>query len=294
MSPEPAQASEESAPHSDVPVYHPCPTDPDCPYCNGTNRNSPDRLDWSFLDGAYCISLKSRDDRAVNAAAEFHRVGLCQSVVFYRPVKHPKKGIIGSWESHRAVGVDALERGYERALILEDDVQFNRHLRPGRLRAIAKALERLPRDWTIFYIGHWPVWSYFVRYNTLRTSSACAHAYIISPRLSQWLRDHPWETPGIDKLRLVGKALDSAYAKLPQTYAYFPMIATQYASKSDNWNTRPRKAHKRWKVKHLVTRSRYREVYLSRLMRPNEMIIAALSPLFYVYHKVRRTEDKTS
>lgn len=270
------------------PVFHPCPPDPACPYCNGTMAGRDDAYDWSFLDGAYCISLKSREDRATKVAAEFHRVGLCTRVVFHRPAKHPKKGIIGSWESHRAVARDAEARGYERTLILEDDVQFTRHLRPRTLKSVAKALDRLPEEWMIFFLGHWPLWAYFVRSNVLRTTSACAHAYIVSPRLLRWLREHPWGAPGVDKLRLVGKALDSAYAKLPDVYAYFPMIATQSASKSDNWNVRPRKAHKRQKIKHLVTRSRYREVYLSRLMRPNEMIVVAGAPIVYMVEKLRR------
>jgi len=259
-------------------TFHPCPSDPACPYCNGTIE--PQRaLDWSFLDGAYCISLKSREDRARSAAAEFHRVGLCRQVMFYRPDKHPVKGIIGSWESHRAVGEHALQRGCGTTLIMEDDVCFSSPLRPGRLRSAARALGGLPPDWTIFFLGHWPVWAYFVRHNVLRTGSACAHAYIVSPRLLRWLHDHPWGSPDVGKLRLVGKALDSAYAKLPGTYALFPMIATQRVSKSDNFNFRPKKNRK---LKHLVTHSRHRELLLSKLMRPAEIIVATLSPLFFI------------
>jgi GR25 family glycosyltransferase involved in LPS biosynthesis len=265
---------------ADSPVFHPCPPDPACPYCNGSIE--PEKaLDWSFLDGAYCISLKSREDRAINVAAQFHKVGLCRLVTFYRPVKHPVKGIIGSWESHRAVGEDALQRGHQKTLIMEDDVAFAGKLRPGRVRAIARALDRLPSDWMIFFLGHWPVWAYPVRHNVLRTGSACAHAYVVSPRLLQWLHEHPWDAPGIKKLRLVGKALDSAYAALPGTYALFPMIATQSVSKSDNFNFKP-KLKKDRKLKHLVTHSRHRELLLSKLMRPAEMIVVALSPVFFV------------
>ena len=39
---------------------------------------------------------------------------------------------------------------------------------------------------------------------------------------------------------------------------------------------------KKKKLKHLVTRSAHREVLLSRLMRPFELIVALLSPAFYV------------
>lgn len=276
---------------SDKPVFHPCPPDPSCPYCNGSIK-AEQALDWSFLDGVYCISLKSREDRATHVAAEFHRVGLCQQVMFYRPVKHPVKGIIGSWESHRAVGEHALQHGYDKALIMEDDVLFSGNLRPGKIRSISRSIDSLPSDWMIFFLGHWPVWAYPVRRNVLRTGSACAHAYIISPRMQQWLHDHPWGTPGLKKLRLVGKALDSAYAELPGAYAVFPMIATQSVSKSDNFNFSPKQGAKR-KLKHLVTHSRHRELLLSKLMRPAEMIVVGLSPIFFAARMIGRLKSRT-
>jgi GR25 family glycosyltransferase involved in LPS biosynthesis len=270
--------SEPVAAVSDEPVFHPCPPDPSCPYCNGSI--DPARaLDWSFLDGVYCISLKSREDRAVNVAAQFHKVGLCRQVLFYRPLRFPGRGYIGSWESHRAVAGHALEQGCETTLILEDDVQFVRHLTPRLVRAIGQAIKRLPPEWMIFYLGHWPLWAYFVRPNVLRTSSGCAHAYVVSPRLLRWLHEHPWGAPGVEKRRLIGKALDSAYAMLPATYALFPMIATQSISRSDNFAVSRKK---NTKLKHIVTHSRHREWFLSKLMRPGEAVVALLSPLFFI------------
>jgi GR25 family glycosyltransferase involved in LPS biosynthesis len=270
--------SEPVAAIPDEPVFHPCPPDPSCPYCNGS-IDAAEALDWSFLDGVYCISLKSREDRATAVAAQFHAVGLCRQLLFYRPLRFPGRGYIGSWGSHRAVAEHARAQGCETTLIFEDDVQFVRRLSPRSVRAIGRAIERLPPDWMIFFLGHWPLWAYFVHPNVLRTSSACAHAYIVSPRLLGWLHEHPWGTPGIEKRRLIGKALDSAYAMLPATYALFPMIATQSVSKSDNFNH----SHKKnFKLKHLVTHSRHREWLLSNLMRPGEAIVVLLSPLFFI------------
>jgi len=263
---------------SDGPVFHTCPPDPSCPYCNGSIAPAQ-ALDWSFLNGVYCISLKSREDRALTVAAQFHKVGLCRQLLFYRPLRYPGRGYIGSWESHRAVAEHARERGCETTLIFEDDVQFVRRMTPRSVRAIGRAIERLPPDWMIFFLGHWPLWAYFVRPNVLRTSSGCAHAYIVSPRLLRWLHEHPWGTPGIKKRRLIGKALDSAYAMLPGTYALFPMIATQSVSRSDNFAV----SHKKnTKLKHLVTHSRYREWFLSIFMRPGEALVVMLSPLFFI------------
>jgi hypothetical protein len=159
----------------DVPVFHVCPVDPACPYCNGsTYGESAGAFDWSFLDGTYCISLKSRPDRVASAAAEFHRLGLCRHVLFYRPSKDPERPKRGIWESHRAVAEHARQRGFETTLILEDDVLFSRRLQPQKVRAIARALNTLPPDWMVFFLGHWPFWAYFAGPNMLRTGSACA------------------------------------------------------------------------------------------------------------------------
>ena len=275
----PAQAEPEpETAISDEPQFHPCPPDPSCPYCNGSIAPAQ-ALDWSFLDGVYCISLKSREDRAIAVAAQFHKVGLCRQLLFYRPLRYPGRGYIGSWESHRAVAEHARQQGNQTTLIFEDDVQFVRRMTPRSVRAIGRAIERLPPDWMIFFLGHWPLWAYFVRPNVLRTSSGCAHAYIVSPRLLEWLHEHPWGTPGIEKRRLIGKALDSAYARLPATYALFPMIATQSVSRSDNFAVSRKK---NTKLKHLVTHSRYREWLLSKLMRPGEAVAVLLSPLFFI------------
>lgn len=272
---------------SNQPVCHSCPIDPSCPYCNGSIEQTGGALDWSFLDAAYCISLKARDDRVAQAAAEFHRVGLCQRVTFYRPDKHPKNGFIGSWTSHRDVALNALKRGCERTLICEDDVLFTRRIRPATLRAIARALRGLPTNWMIFFIGHWPLAAYFVRHNVLRTSSACSHAYIASPRLLCWLRDHPWGSPGVQFSRIAGKGVDSAFAKLPATYALFPMLAIQRVSQSDNFeDLAVRRSMRKKRLKHLVTRSAHRELLLSKLMRPFEMVVALLSPAFFLAERV--------
>jgi glycosyl transferase, family 25 len=271
----------------DEPVFHACPPDPSCPYCQGS-IDPAQALDWSFLDGVYCISLKSREDRAVAVAAQFHKAGLCRQVLFYRPLRHAGRGYIGSWESHRAVAGHAGARGCNTTLIFEDDVQFVRRLSPRSVRAIGRAIERLPPDWMIFFLGHWPLWAYFVRPNVLRTSSACAHAYIVSPRLLHWLHEHPWGAPGIAKRRLIGKALDSAYAMLPATYALFPMIATQSISKSDNFTL----SHKKnTRLKHIVSHSRYRAWLLSKSMRPAEVLVVLLSPLFLITQITLRFRD---
>jgi hypothetical protein len=243
-------------------------------------------FDWSFLDGIYCISLQSRDDRAASAAAQFHRLGLCRRVVFYRPLKHPTKTVTGIWESHRAVAVHALAHEQSTVLILEDDVLFGKRLRPRTIRAIAGALRGLPPDWMIFYLGHMARWAYFVRPRVLRVSSTTAHAYIASPRLLQWLRDHPFGTPGTARVRIVGNGIDSAYARLAGAYAFFPLVATQSGSLSDYRIGRSERS-KRRKLRHVFSRSRHRELIISKVLRPNQYLIVAVSPVFLLFRFAR-------
>jgi len=255
-------------------ALHACPRDPGCAYCNGAEPD--DAFDWSFVEAAYCISLANRPERAAAAAEEFHRLGLCRKVTFLRPERHPSKPTIGIWESHRAVAADALKRGLRTIAVFEDDVQFSRHVRSGSVREAGRVLARLPPDWMVFYLGHWPVRAWFVRRNLLKTVSGCTHAYVASHDALIWLRDHPYGTAPL--VPLIGTGIDSAYAALPGTFAYFPMLALQRAVLSDH-SARSRRIKR---LRHLVTRSRYREQLLSRLMRPNELLVAALSPLFYL------------
>lgn len=261
-------------------LHHACPRDPACRFCNGTAGAGD--FDWSFAGAVYCISLRHRDDRAAAAAAEFHRVGLCRYVTFYRPTKHAGSAVAGIWNSHRHVVRRAAKQGHERVLVFEDDVLIARRLRPATLRRIASALERLPPDWTLFFLGHWPLWAYPVGLRLLRVGSACAHAYLGSTRLMSWFESND-SRKSADYARLAGKGVDAAYAALPGAYAWFPMIAVQSASRSDHitWEEgRPRR-----KLKHLITYSRFRERVLSRLMPLSQYVALAIAPVSWVRHR---------
>jgi GR25 family glycosyltransferase involved in LPS biosynthesis len=179
--------------------------------------------------------------------------------------------------------MDAEAKGCRTALVFEDDVLFVRPLSARKLQRIAALLQGLPEDWHILHLGHWPLRAWFVKRDLLRTISACAHAYVISPRTMTWLREHPYGAPGIVMTPRVGRALDSAYSRLPGVYALFPMLATQSISRSDNFNA---KRKPKTKLKHWVTRSRYREFLLSNLMRPFELLVVLLSPYFWLRYRL--------
>jgi glycosyl transferase, family 25 len=255
-----------------VQSFHPCPpADATCAACGGSNR-----FDWSFVDAVYCISLRERDDRAAAAAAQFHRVGLCRRVLFYRPLRHPRNSTEGIWESHREVARHALAAGYRTVLIFEDDAIFRPVLTPRKLDRVRRAFRSLPADWTIFYLGHWPLRVRFVSPNVLRTCSACTHAYVASRALLEWLAATPYAGESFSSAT-IGKGIDAAYARLKGVYAIFPMVAIQSTSPSDHIS---RGKHKKIRtLRHLVIRTRLHDYLLSYLMRPAELLAVALSPL---------------
>jgi len=255
-------------------IFYPCPTDPQCPFCGDADfPNEYDAPDWSFLDAGYCISLQSRDDRATSMEKELHRVGLCRHTIFYRPIKHPRSTKIGVWESHRRVAKHALAQRHQNVLILEDDVVFSRSLTGGTTTAIKRSLQRLPTDWMAFFLGHWVLWMMPIGGRTMRSGSLCAHAYIASPRLLRWLRDHPFNK-NMKRVKIAGKGIDAVYGALPKMYSLFPMIAIQSSSPSDHMKAKAKRA----KLNDYISNSRYRDKMLSGLMRPNEIAVFLLMP----------------
>jgi len=255
---------------ADSAIFHSCPISPDCPACGGSTS-----FDWSFVDAVYCISLQERQDRATDIAIQFHKAGLCRRVQFYRPRRHPKNSTEGIWESHRVVAKHALAAGHKSVLIFEDDAVFRPALSPRKLDRIRAAFLAVPPDWTIFYLGHWPLKIQFLGRNLVRTRSACTHAYIASRSLMEWLVSTPYAGAATAS-GMIGKGLDSAYTLLAGTYAFFPMVAVQSASPSDHIS---RGKHKKIRnLRHLVVRTKLHDYLLSYLMRPAELFAAALSP----------------
>jgi hypothetical protein len=281
LRPQPLPDADAAAPDRSAPTFHPAfhkvPFDGACPHCRGergTAQRQAGPSDWSFVDVAYCISLRDRPDRMALAAAELHRTGLCQKTVFHRPERHPSLVIAGIWEAHRVVALHALGRGAHTALVLEDDVLFRRRITPERLARVRRAMARLPQGWMIFFLGHWPLRARFVAADTLATRSACAHAYIASRRLLRWLEAHPFERRGRAYDKRAGGGIDAAFAALDRTYAYFPMLAIQAVRGSDHMAAKKATRPVR-KLRHLVTRTGLGELLLSRLMRTNELVVAA-------------------
>jgi len=203
------------------PYFEPTLHDDSCAYCTGRLAVSLPKA----LDAIYCISLQEQPHRTREAIAHFHDIGLCRHVTFYRPTRG-ENGERAIWESHQAIARHALARGYCNTLMLEDDVIFRQpwdRLAPR----IAGAIAALPADWWCFYLGHVPIQAYFVGPKILRVRSACAHAYIASPRLLAWLADTEPLSAEVATWQRIGSSIDGAMANLPGMYALFPMAVLQ-------------------------------------------------------------------
>lgn len=110
----------------------------------------------NFFDHVYCINLDKRTDKWQACQEEFARIGLT-NVERFSAVDGKKvdvesnllPGEIGIIMSSIAVLTDAKEKGYEKILILEDDVQFSDTF----VRDWNQWSQEIPEDWEMLYLG---------------------------------------------------------------------------------------------------------------------------------------------
>jgi glycosyl transferase family 25 len=168
------------------------------------------RLD---VDAVFCISLREREDRRVELQAELEPLGL--DIEFYLADRDDGNPERGCYTSHQACARLALERGYRRVLMLEDDARLEHH-DPRQIAAINAFLGW--RNPELFYLGGivgrmWRIpWPYIVRCRL-----AATHAYILSAK-------------GCRKLCAIAyadKPIDSMYAKRFKAYGAYPLLLEQ-------------------------------------------------------------------
>lgn len=186
-------------------------------------------MNWKYVvDAAYCICLKERDDRYQESHRELKRTNLLEITEYYRPIRHPKGGLHGCYESHRAVIQKGIASGHKYILILEDDVEFNLNYNRRRWPVIQTAIMEFKEDKTldIYYLGHvpllaWPMWSLYLYH----CQSAQTHAYILNlnGRIAQFVAATPY----------YGLQIDFLYLRAAKAVASVPMIAFQRVSASD-------------------------------------------------------------
>lgn len=220
--------------------WHECTPKANC-YCS---KNPEDRLqqeyDWHFFDKIVCISVESRSDRQQKVEEEFHRVGLCTKIVFYRPKRNNESPVAGCWESHRYVMIDALNNGCNNVCIFEDDVTFRSDFRPHVLNDIRDVYLQLPKNWKSYFLGHWPFFSYSIMPNMRRTISMTTHAYVANKCLMEVVKETPYNSRKENFIRKCFgpqyDAIDGFVRSQGNQYAYYTMVAYQSGAKSSITN----------------------------------------------------------
>ncbi|MBI5553035.1 MAG: glycosyltransferase [Desulfobacterales bacterium] len=192
---------------------------------------------WSFFDRIFCITLKERPDRRVQAEAQFARVGLTGRVIFYVADRHPTDCEQGIYESHLACLRRGLAEGARRLLIFEDDVLFE-GFDPQRFAAALAFLDGQP-DWQILFLGCLVKGSRATASPAVRAISygCLTHAYAVNRPCAETLTQHPWR----------GLPIDAVMARLNQGfYGCYPMFAFQSNAASDNYRLRRLDRFRRW------------------------------------------------
>lgn len=157
-----------------LPLKHPC-------LCNGqipteTHKGMLESA-WKKLivsengkeeGGIVCISLQGNEQRVAYMTEQFHRLGLCRIVIFFRPTRFDKQALkqrgiqsaakYGCWDSHRKVCLHARRKRWKILFELEDDVEFrldplNPTAHLSRILADITTLSKIS-TWDIVRLGH--------------------------------------------------------------------------------------------------------------------------------------------
>lgn len=192
---------------------------------------------------------------------------------FLRPrrAKHQPRAI---WQSHRDMARHAIDRGFRKVLMLEDDADIR--IGRDRLQArLGEAMARLPDDWWGLFLGHIPLQAYLAGFRLLRARSGAAHAYIASERLLFWLAGTEPMDPEVPVCRTIGTSIDAAFANLPSMYALFPMVATQRFT--NDYRIDP-KRDELGRPRKLSDLKKYRTFLICNMMRGAEAVAVLLAP----------------
>ncbi len=193
-----------------------------------------------FFDKIYCINLDRRPDRWVECQTEFDKLNLIVervSAIDGTNITNNtrlKNGALALSLTVNNIIADAIEKKYNKILILEDDIEFTENI-----NVFNEEIKHLPSDWDLLYFGGnhnlhagasapIPVNDYFRRlHNTYST-----HAIGINSSGFKLIEE---------KIRLAIKEIDVLYAEIQKTnnvYCFNKLLATQRDSFSDIENVR--------------------------------------------------------
>ncbi|WDY57649.1 hypothetical protein [Pseudomonas sp. PSKL.D1] len=170
------------------------------------------------VDAVYCISLANRDDRRELFNSTI--AGLIANPVQFHLVEKHRDPVQGCYESHQQLARLALDQGFERVLIFEDDVMvYPDELKPERVRWINRFMRS--RRFQALHLGYsmgrtWLTWFPFIA----RGRVVALHAYVLSREGCQILANTPYD----------GQPVDVMFKHRIKQHCVFPMMFRQHAA----------------------------------------------------------------
>lgn len=176
-----------------------------------------------MIDKAFFITTKP--DKQIRRKIEHIKNSLGCSEDFIEVLRNKRNStnpIKGCFDAHMNAYREVVRRGYQSALIFEDDVHFLRPLDIGRLNELLKKLA-----FDLFYLGHRPVfkqdtWMKAIEIaGTFQVRTNDRHAFVISGEYAKKVIGMPWAGKNGDVI-LRNNAENA--------FALYPMVAIQTGS----------------------------------------------------------------
>lgn len=180
---------------------------------------------FDYFDKIYYINLDRRVDRRQQVENELAKLNIQADRI--SGVVHEKPAT-GCHLSHAKIFDDALQSGYDRILIFEDDVEFF----PNALENFTASLQDLPTEWDMFYLGaNLDAYrAYQVKEHIARLEGAYAtHAYAVRRTLFRALFEINADTEVVHNDVTYTQQIHPNYA----CYLALPLVAGQRDSFSD-------------------------------------------------------------
>jgi GR25 family glycosyltransferase involved in LPS biosynthesis len=173
---------------------------------------------------AICINLDKRKDRWKESQQEFAKLGI--QVERFQALTG-NNGMQGLHLSNQQI---FRENAGKTILVLEDDVVFNRPL-----RAIKDAINDLPGNWDMLYLGGNPERPQ-IRFNTWlfhANGILTTHAILYSAKMTQWLADNMGVPEVVDRQNTIDVWFMKEIQPKFNCFIVYPQIAGQRFGYSD-------------------------------------------------------------
>ena len=173
----------------------------------------------SIVDHIYCLSAENSKRRPIVQQRLID--AQMTPFTFYPAIMDKSNPTKGCYLSHNAIWRHALDNGYSRILIFEDDVIFNRQLTTEDYQDIKYIIDT--KQWMVFFLGHLPLtMKETSNKRVFLVHSLCTHAYIINCSYIPYLLSFNYK-----KLTPILQGIDGLLMYQSNCYALYPMICIQ-------------------------------------------------------------------